>query len=160
MRLEGLATLCEVFLNGQKILVSESMFETHDLAVHLHDGDELALCFRALEPGLGEPGPRARWRPQMITPQGLRLVRTTLLGHMPGWCPERQAVGPWRPVSLLHPHKPIVRDLSLRSDLLEDGEGLLYASLRSKGMSARSPFAAARSSRPSSGIATAAARRS
>ncbi|MDQ0564347.1 beta-mannosidase [Rhizobium mesoamericanum] len=129
LRLEGLATFCEVFLNGQKILVSASMFEAHDLAVHLHGGDELALCFRALEPGLGEPGPRARWRPQMITPQGLRLVRTTLLGHMPSWCPEIHAVGPWRPVSLLHPHKPIIRGLSLRPDLLEDGEGRLYASL-------------------------------
>ncbi|APO70337.1 glycoside hydrolase family 2 protein (plasmid) [Rhizobium gallicum] len=133
LRLEGLATLCEVFLNGQKILVSESMFETHDLAVHLHGGDELALCFRALQARLGKPGPRARWRPQMITPQGLRLVRTTLLGHMPGWCPEIQAVGPWRPVSLLHPHEPIVRDLSLRPDLLEDGEGRLHASLSIEG---------------------------
>ncbi|WP_047453482.1 glycoside hydrolase family 2 protein [Rhizobium rhizogenes] len=133
LRLEGLATLCEVFLNGRKILVSESMFEAHDLAVHLQGGDELALCFRALEPRLTEPGPRARWRPQMITPQGLRLVRTTLLGHMPGWCPEIQAVGPWRPVSLLRPQKPIIRDLSLRPDLLEDGEGRLYASLSIEG---------------------------
>ena len=133
LRLEGLATLCEVFLNGRKILVSESMFETHDLAVHLLGGDELALCFRALEPRLAEPGPRARWRPQMITQQGLRLVRTTLLGHMPGWCPEIHAVGPWRPVSLLRAHKPIIRDLSLRPDLLEDGEGRLYASLSIEG---------------------------
>lgn len=117
LRLECLATFCEVFL--------KSMFETH--AIHLHAGDELPLCFRALEPRLGEPGPRARWRPQMITPQGLRLVRTTLLGHMPGWCPEIQAVRPWRPVSLLHPHEPIVRHLSLRPDLLEDGEGRFYA---------------------------------
>ncbi|MBB4567916.1 glycoside hydrolase family 2 protein [Rhizobium leucaenae] len=129
LRLDGLATLCDVFLNGRKILVSESMFESHELAVHLLGGDELALCFRALEPRLAEAGPRARWRPQMITPQGLRLVRTTLLGHMPGWCPEIQAVGPWRPISLLRPHSPVIRDLSLRPDLLEDGEGRLYASL-------------------------------
>jgi beta-mannosidase len=133
LRFEGLATLCDVFLNGRKILVSESMFEAHDLAVHLQGGDELALCFRALEPRLAEPGPRARWRPQMITPQGLRLVRTTPLGHMPGWCPEIHAVGPWRPVSLLRPDKPVIRDLSLRPDLLEDGEGRLYASLSIEG---------------------------
>ena len=133
LRLEGLATLCEVFLNGQQILVSESMFEAHDVAVTLLGGDELALCFRALEPKLSEPGPRARWRPQMITPQGLRTVRTTLLGHMPGWCPEVQAVGPWRPISLLRPNAPVIRDLSLRPDLLESGEGRLYASLLIEG---------------------------
>lgn len=133
LRLEGLATLCEVFLNGRQILVSESMFEAHDVAVTLLGGDELALCFRALEPRLSEPGPRARWRPQMMTPQGLRTVRTTLLGHMPGWCPEVQAVGPWRPISLLRPGAPVVRDLSLRPDLLENGEGRLYASLSIEG---------------------------
>ncbi len=133
LRLEGLATLCEVFLNGQKILVSESMFEAHDVDVTLLGGDELALCFRALEPKLLEPGPRARWRPQMITPHGLRMVRTTLLGHMPGWCPEVQAVGPWRPISLLRPNAPVIRDLSLRPDLLESGEGRLYASLLIEG---------------------------
>ncbi len=133
LRLEGLATLCEVFLNGQKILVSESMFEAHDVDVTLLGGDELALCFRAVEPKLSEPGPRARWRPQMITPQGLRMVRTTLLGHMPSWCPEVQAVGPWRPISLLRPGAPVIRDLSLRPDLLENGEGRLYASLSIEG---------------------------
>ncbi|PST18179.1 beta-mannosidase [Rhizobium sp. JAB6] len=133
LRLEGLATLCEVFLNGQKILVSESMFEAHDVDVTLLGGDELALCFRALEPKLSEPGPRARWRPQMITPQGLRMVRTTLLGHMPGWCPEVQAVGPWRSITLLRPGAPVIRDLSLRPDLLENGEGQLYASLSIEG---------------------------
>lgn len=133
LRLEGLATLCEVFLNGQQILVSESMFEAHDVDVTLLGGDELALCFRALESKLLEPGPRARWRPQMITPQGLRMVRTTLLGHMPGWCPEVQAVGPWRPISLLRPGAPVIRDLSLRPELLENGDGRLYASLSIEG---------------------------
>jgi beta-mannosidase len=129
LRLKGLATLCDVFLNGQKILSSESMFESHDIAVTLIGGDELALCFRALEPRLGEPGPRARWRPQMITPQGLRMVRTTLLGYMPGWCPEVHAVGPWRPISLLRRGTVVIRDLTLRPDLTDAGEGRLYASL-------------------------------
>ncbi|PZM09660.1 glycoside hydrolase family 2 protein [Rhizobium tubonense] len=128
LRLKGLATLCEVFLNGQKILSSESMFESHDIEVTLLGGDELALCFRALEPRLAEPGPRARWRPQMITPQGLRMIRTTLLGYMPGWCPEIHAVGPWRPISLVRQGTVVVRDLTLRPELADTGEGRLYAS--------------------------------
>jgi beta-mannosidase len=129
LRFKGLATLCDVFLNGENILSSESMFETYDVAVTLQGGDELALCFRALEPRLAEPGPRARWRPQMITPQGLRNVRTTLLGYMPGWCPEIHPAGPWRPVSILRPGPVVIRDLSLRPDLSDTGEGRLYASM-------------------------------
>jgi len=129
LRFLGLATLCDVFLNGEKILTSESMFEAHDVAVTLGGGDELALCFRALGPRLAEPGARARWRPQLITPQGLRNVRTTLLGYMPGWCPEVHAAGPWRPVSVLRPGAIAVRDLSLRTDVTGESEGRLYASL-------------------------------
>ena len=133
LRFEGLATLCDVFLNGEQILSSESMFEAHDVPVTLLGGDELALCFRALEPRLNEPGPRARWRPQMITPHGLRMVRTTLLGYMPGWCPEIHASGPWRPISILRPGPLVLRGLSLRPDMTEAGEGRLYASVTVEG---------------------------
>src|SRR6478752_5554122 len=55
LRFEGLATLCHVFLNGQEILSSESMFTMHEVPVTLSGGDELALCFRALAPRLAEP---------------------------------------------------------------------------------------------------------
>ena len=48
LRFAGLATLCHVFLNGQEILFSESMFTAHEIPVTLSGGDELALCFRAL----------------------------------------------------------------------------------------------------------------
>lgn len=129
LRLAGLATHCDVFLNGEKVLSSESMFESHDLPVTLLGGDELAICFRALAPKLAEPGPRARWRPQMITPQGLRMVRTTLLGHMPGWCPEIHAIGPWRPISLLRRGAVAIGDLVLRPEVSEDGTARLHASL-------------------------------
>lgn len=121
----GLATVAEVFLNDTLILSSESMFESHDVPVHLSGNDTLAICFRALAPHLARRGPRARWRPQMMNTQGLRLIRTTALGYMPGWCPEIHAVGPWRPISYSRPAKQAIKDLVLRSDLSDKGDGLL-----------------------------------
>lgn len=101
LRLHGLATLTEVWLDGTLLLTSDSMFERHDLDVTLDGRATLALCFRALTPLLEARRTRARWRPRLVSPATLRNVRTTLLGHMPGWCPSVQPVGPWRPVERL-----------------------------------------------------------
>jgi beta-mannosidase len=101
LRLHGLATLAEVWIDERKILTSDSMFVTHDVAFELHGAATLTLCFRSLAPALAARRSRARWRPRLITPPTLRNLRTTLLGHMQGWCPPLQAVGPWRPVELL-----------------------------------------------------------
>lgn len=128
LRFAGLATLCHVFLNGQEILSSESMFTAHEIPVTLVGGDDLVLCFRALGPRLSEPGARARWRPQMIAPQGLKNFRTTLLGHMPGWCPEIHAIGPWRPITLVRRSVTSIDNVSIRA-VLENGVGRLSVSL-------------------------------
>ncbi len=125
LHFDGLATTAEVWWNGTLALASDSMFVRHALPVTLTGNDRLALCFRALKPHLEKRGPRARWRPQMITPQGLRLVRTTLLGRMPGWCPEVHAVGPWRPVRLSRPAAAIPTDIQISARLDEDGTGRL-----------------------------------
>jgi beta-mannosidase len=101
LRFEGLATLAEAWLDERLALTSRNMFTPAEVEVDLAGGETLWLCFRALAPTIAERGPRVRWRPQMITPQGVRLVRTTLFGHMPGWCPSVDAVGPWREVSLI-----------------------------------------------------------
>ncbi|MGG7519295.1 glycoside hydrolase family 2 protein [Allorhizobium undicola] len=133
LRFEGLATITEIWLNGKLELTIESMFEAHDLSLELTGEDELALCFRALAPHLSKRGPRARWRPQMMDSQGLRLVRTTLLGHMPGWCPSIHAIGPWRPISLIRPAAHSIENLRLTADLDEDGTGLLDVAFTYKG---------------------------
>ncbi|WP_428670156.1 glycoside hydrolase family 2 protein [Roseibium sp.] len=128
--LDGLATVAEVHLNDEKVLVSRNMFRKHEVPVDLQQRNTLKLCFRALEPHLNAKGARARWKPQLATSQGLRLVRTTLLGHMPGWCPEIHAVGPYRPVRLERADKPRVVTRHILADLAPDGSGTLTVSLK------------------------------
>ncbi|RWX74491.1 glycoside hydrolase family 2 protein [Neorhizobium lilium] len=124
LRLEGLATIAEIFLDDALILSSDSMFEAHDIPVALTGSGTLSICFRALKPHLERSGPRARWRPRLMNNQGIRLIRMTALGFMPGWAPEIQAGGPWRPITLIRPRKHTLCDLSLSAHL-EGGTGRL-----------------------------------
>ncbi len=78
------------------------MFIEHHLDFEGHGRHQLAIRFNALAPLLAKvEGPRARWRPVMIVPQSLRLVRISPLGHMPGWAPQIALIGPWKPVEIL-----------------------------------------------------------
>ena len=133
LHFDGLATICDVFFNDELVLQTDSMFLKHDLPVTLTGKDELALCFRALAPRLNQKGPRARWRTQLMNTQGLRLVRTTALGYMPGWCPEVHAVGPWRPVSISRPDAETISGIAIRARLSETGDGELEASFSYSG---------------------------
>ncbi|MET0358084.1 MAG: glycoside hydrolase family 2 protein, partial [Pararhizobium sp.] len=125
LRFEGLATFADVFLNGEKILSSHSMFTRHDVPVRLTGNDRLAICCRALLPHLSRKLKRARWRTKMIVPAGLRGVRTTALGYMPGWCPEIHAAGPYRPITLRRTDPASVGDVDIAASLDADGTGHL-----------------------------------
>ncbi|MDP9840366.1 beta-mannosidase [Neorhizobium huautlense] len=134
LRFSGLATVAEVYLNDVLILASGSMFEAHDVPVMLTGFDRVSICFRAIGPHLSKTGPRARWRPRMMRSQGLRLLRTTALGFMPGWCPDVVAVGPWRAISLVRADE--LRDFAIHATLREDGTGLLTVSFAAESASA------------------------
>ncbi|CAM5396494.1 hypothetical protein MAUB1S_06750 [Mycolicibacterium aubagnense] len=134
LHFDGLATVAEIYWNGDLVLTSGSMFIGHELAVTLTGKDRLAVCFRALAPHLEKRGARARWRPQMITPPGLRLVRTTVLGYMPGWCPEIHAAGPYRPIRLTRPDRGEPQDVRVAATLDEDGTGQLKVSFKASGL--------------------------
>ncbi|WP_258366591.1 glycosyl hydrolase 2 galactose-binding domain-containing protein [Burkholderia vietnamiensis] len=105
LRFHGLATRAQAWLDDTPILHSDSMFVTHDVRVTLAGQHTLFVCFRALAPHLctARAARRARWRTRLAEPATLRTVRTSLLGHMPGWFPHHVPTGPWRPVDVLDP---------------------------------------------------------
>lgn len=133
LRFAGLATMAEVYVNGELRLSCGSMFAANDVDLLLSGDDEIAICFQALTPHLDKRGPRARWRPQMMDHQGLRLIRTTPLGHMPGWCPAIHSVGPYRPITLIRPGPHAITDLKIEAGLDADGTGRLAVSFALQG---------------------------
>ncbi len=106
LRFEGLATVADVWLNGHHVLHSENMFLSHtvDITRDVRDQNELTLRFHALAPLVAplkmSKETRPRWRAGLVTRQGLRWYRTSLLGRITPWCPPVAPVGPWRPIVL------------------------------------------------------------
>ena len=123
---DGLAGHADVFLDGRLVLQARSMFRTFAVEIDGPGRHDLAIRFPALDLILAAAkGPRQRWRPMMIQPGALRLVRTTPLGHMPGWSPDVAIVGPWQPVMLVHRGTgPRLVDLRLAARL-EGTDGIL-----------------------------------
>ena len=99
---EGLATIADVWLNGELILQTNNMFVAHqvDIEALLKPSNRLVICFRSLTKNLQSRHPRPRWKTKLVNNQNLRWYRTTLLGRIPGWTPPIAPVGPWRPIYL------------------------------------------------------------
>jgi len=102
LRFDGLATLAQVWLNGDALLSSDNMFVAREVEVSdsIALENELVIAFRSLDAALGLKRPRPRWKTKLVDHQQLRWFRTTLLGRIPGWTPAVQPVGPWRGVWL------------------------------------------------------------
>jgi beta-mannosidase len=132
LHLDGIATVADVYLNGEHVLTSDSMFATHTLDVGARlrtDENRLAIRCRALAPLLRERRrPRARWRTRLVD-GNLRFFRTMLLGRAPGIAPGPAAVGPWREVRLERHRGVTVEQLTLRTHVSGD-EGLLAVRAR------------------------------
>ncbi|MGI8546940.1 MAG: glycosyl hydrolase 2 galactose-binding domain-containing protein [Gemmatimonadaceae bacterium] len=103
LALDGLATIADVWLNGAGILHSENMFVRNecDVTSVLRDDNELVICFASLESVLATKRPRGRWRSKLVDAQGLRWLRTTLLGRIPAWSATPRTIGPWREIALI-----------------------------------------------------------
>ena len=128
---EGLATLVEVWLNGESVLQSENMYLRHEVDVSkaLRGHNTLCLRFGSLNRSLEQRRPRPRWRTKLVDHAQLRWVRTTLTGRMPGWHEWAKcihAVGPWRPISLVTDRAVRVVSSDIRATV-EDGTGRVTA---------------------------------
>jgi beta-mannosidase len=132
LRLDGVATVHEVFLNGERIGGGESMFAAAaiDVGDRLREGaNELAIRCHALAGRLGaRRKPRARWRTRLADNR-LRFFRTMLLGRCSGFAPGPAAVGPWRPVWIERRRGLAIAAIALRPRLDGD-EGVLAVSVR------------------------------
>src|SRR5215467_455023 len=100
LRIGGIATVAAVWLNGEEILKSNSMFARHevDVSAIVRDRNELLIACRRLSAALREQRgrqPAARWRTRVVAEQQLRWFRTTLLGRAPGFSAEPEPVGLW-----------------------------------------------------------------
>jgi beta-mannosidase len=129
LRLEGLATVAEVWLNGVKVLDADNMFRVYELDVggSLRATNELAIRFRSLAALVKARRGRPRWRTKLVDSQQLRWFRTTLLGRIPGWTPPVAAVGPWRPVVLEERKLASIEHASVRATPEGDGGRVVAA---------------------------------
>ncbi|NPD65154.1 glycoside hydrolase family 2 protein [Lichenicola cladoniae] len=98
IRFLGLAGLAEIWLDDECVIRTTSMFIAYTVQVPRSGKITLSIRFRSLKKALAATAGRPRWRTQLVTSNGLRLQRQTLLGHMPGWCPSYDAVGPYRAI--------------------------------------------------------------
>ena len=108
IRFDGLATLADVWLAGEKVHSSEQMFVPQRVALR-GGGDgaqELHLRFASVDHWLARKRARPAWKTRLVNHQQLRWLRTSLLGRIPSWCPEIPIVGPWRPI-WLEPRSPL-----------------------------------------------------
>jgi len=127
LQLGGIATVAEVYLNGELVLESDSMFAAHNVdgTARVRAQNELVIRCRALAPLLAAPRrPRARWRTRLVAERNLRFYRTMLLGRAPGFAPGPAAVGPWRAVSLRRHRRVLVEALALRARV-DGADGVL-----------------------------------
>ena len=114
---DGLATLCEIWLNDEKILQTDNMFRGYraDVTGKLGPHNQLVLCFRSVKQALEGFKKRPRWKTKLVEHQQLRWVRTSLLGYIPGWTPPAKPIGIWRGVRLESASAVCLNDFSLQT---------------------------------------------
>lgn len=136
LRLDGLATVAEAWLNGDQILTSQNMFLGHriDVTGLMRSQNLIVIVFRSLQAAKVAVRPRPRWKTALVDQQNLRWFRTTLLGRMPGCTPPINPVGPWAPIGLETIDKVELATLNLQASVAHGaGRLILHATLKLHG---------------------------
>lgn len=113
---DGLATLAEVWLNGELRLETDNLFRSSriEISPFIYPKNELVIGFRSVTANLQKKRPRPRWKTNLVNHQQLRWLRTNLLGRIPGWSPPVPTIGPWRDIRI-EASKTLINDKHLRT---------------------------------------------
>jgi beta-mannosidase len=144
LKFGGLATVADVWLNGQHILHANNMFCSYDIDITdlLATHNDLYIRFSSLQSLLSAKHPRPRWRTQLVDHQQLRWFRTTLLGKIPAWSPPIRPVGLWRPVYVEERTLLAIEQVYLRTTL-ENADGHVSVRLQAQNLTEQFPTQAA-----------------
>ena len=100
-----MTAFADVWIGGVRVASAESMFTPGEVIIPAGVGAgkrvQVAVHFHSLSAILRSRRPRGRWRSSMVREQGLRWIRTTMLGMAPVFSGVSVPVGPWRGIRLL-----------------------------------------------------------
>ncbi|NDV03492.1 glycosyl hydrolase [Rhodococcus sp. IEGM 248] len=130
LEFDGLASHAEVWTGEDLVLSSASMFVPAAVELASRPGTvTLAIRFPSLDAALRRRRPRGRWRSSLVSAQGLRWIRTSLLGRAPVFGGVPAPVGPWRAARLHDGAAPVLSDRHVVTTV-EDGAGVLDLAVR------------------------------
>jgi len=105
LQFDGVTAFADVWIDGVLVASTESMFTPGEVSIPAGVGVgkrvQVAVHFHSLSATLRSRRPRGRWRSSMVREQGLRWIRTTMLGMAPVFSGAPVPVGPWRGIRLL-----------------------------------------------------------
>jgi beta-mannosidase len=139
----GIATLSQVWLNGELLIESSSMFARHSITVTslINSSNEIVVVCRALTAAAQQvrtKKPRQRWKTRVVAEPQLRWFRTTLFGRAPGFASQPEPVGPWRPIVLRREQRVSVESWCRRTEI-EKNQGVFSGRLKLRALDHRAP---------------------
>lgn len=136
LRFAGLAPHCDIHIGDEIVATAPSMFDPVDVPVPENiTKTTLYIHFKPLTAQtLPAATRRQRWRPHLVASPHMRMARASLIGHMPGWCPETPPVGPYRRVEIIREGPVTAHDARVRT-WLDGATGHVEISFDIKGLS-------------------------